>query len=446
MKSSPLTRRFFLKQGALAFAAVGTSGLLGPGFLRSSALAAGTSSPRGGRRVLVCIFQRGAADGLSMLVPHGDPDYYRLRREIAIAPPGVQSSTAEQAINLDGHFGLHPSLAPLATLYHAGELAVLPACGNPGASRSHFEAQDLMESGVAGPRTLPTGWLNRLIGCCPEDAAHRAQIRAVALASEMPLSLQGPASALAIPDLDRFNISGGSSSNSSSPQSPEELFTRLYLPPDSSQDSTVIENPAREPGSQGLAALAEIRKIQDRNYHPEHDAQYPGGSFGKSLRQVAQLVKANVGLEVAFVQLGGWDTHVNQGSARGALATRLRELSEGLAAFHRDMGARMSEVLVLTMSEFGRTARQNGNRGTDHGYGTTFFALGGGVRGGRILGDWPGLSEEKLYEGRDLAITTDYRDFFAEACLHHMGIPASELPRIFPDHRVSPNNLRHYLA
>lgn len=199
-------------------------------------------------------------------------------------------------------------------------------------------------------------------------------------------------------------------------------------------------------GREGFAAMDLLKKIDPARYAPAHGAVYPNGGFGRSLRQVAQLIKADVGLEIAFVEIGGWDTHANQGAATGQLATRLGELAGGLAALHRDLGGKMSEVLVLTMSEFGRTARQNGNRGTDHGHGTAFFALGGDVRGGRVLGDWPGLAADKLFEGRDLAITTDYRDFFAEACVRHMGVSAADLGKVFPGHSAIEAKFRGYLG
>lgn len=444
MNSPLISRRFFLKQGGLAFAALGSGGILGPGFLRASALADSPRTSSSGRKVLLCVFQRGAADGLSMLIPHGDPAYYKLRREIALGAPGSSSGSDEKALPLDDTFGLHPALAPLREFYLAGELAVLPACGNPEASRSHFEAQDLMESGVGADKRLLTGWLNRLIGCCPQDQANRATrstLRALALANELPRSLQGPAPALAIGDLDRVGLPPWPVSiktDRNNTFDPAGQLNKLYA----GAGGDLIEDAGRE----GLAALAMLEKIKTQNYQPSHGAEYPGHSFGKSLRQVAQLIKADVGLEVAFVQLGGWDTHINQGAAQGPLAGRLRELAGGLSAFHQDLGPRMSDVLVLTMSEFGRTARQNGNRGTDHGYGTTFFALGGNVRGGRVLGQWPGLETENLHEGRDLAITTDYRNFFAEACLRHLGLPATRLPLVFPGHTVPLNTLPGYLG
>ena len=458
MNTPPVTRRFFLKQGALAFATLGAGALLGPDFLRSSVLAAETTKSVGGRRVLVCLFQRGAADGLSMVVPYADPDYYKLRNEIALAAPSQKAGSAG-VLDLDGRFGLHPALRPLHELYGAGELAVLHACGNPGSTRSHFEAQDLMESGTATDRKLATGWLNRLIGCCPEDAAHHSALRAVAMAGQMPRSLHGPEEALAIADLERFGVGAGGSgvagaetgagarpttrrtegsAGKSMGMEAARSFEEIY--------ETAAGDALHGAGRESFAAMDLLRKVDPRRYSPANGALYPNGGFGKSLRQVAQLIKAEVGLEIAFVEIGGWDTHANQGAANGVLANRLTELAAGLAALHRDLGAKMSDVLVLTMSEFGRTARQNGNRGTDHGHGTAFFALGGGVRGGRVLGDWPGLATERLFEGRDLAITTDYRDFFAEACVRHMGVAESELGKVFPGHVASAKKFRGYLG
>lgn len=446
MNTPQISRRFFVKQGALAFAAIGAGALFGPDFLRSSVLAAETRKGGGGRRVLVCLFQRGAADGLSMVVPYGDKDYYKLRSDIALAAP-TQKAGAAGVLDLDGRFGLHPALKPLHALYGAGEMAVLHACGNPNATRSHFEAQDLMESGAGSDKNLATGWLNRLIGCCPEDAAHHSALRAVAMAGQMPRSLQGREEALAIADLERFGVKSGGAATpvpsmgegmSSGRVGAAKGFEDIY--------ESAVGDALHGAGRESFAAMDLLKKVDPKRYTPANGAAYPNGAFGKSLRQVAQLIKADVGLEIAFVEIGGWDTHANQGAANGALATRLTELSGGLAALHKDLGSKMSDVLVLTMSEFGRTARQNGNRGTDHGHGTAFFALGGGVRGGRVLGDWPGLSTEKLFEGRDLAITTDYRDFFAEACVRHMGVAETELGKVFPGHVATAKKFRGYLG
>ncbi|AOS43655.1 hypothetical protein Verru16b_00707 [Lacunisphaera limnophila] len=433
----PISRRFFVKQGALAFASLGAGALLGPAFVRAAALSAEGRKSAGGRRTLVCVFQRGAADGLSMVVPYGDRDYYRLRGEIALAAP-ARAAGAAGVLDLDGHFGLHPALRGLHELYGAGELAVLHACGNPLASRSHFEAQDLMESGTGDDRHVATGWLNRMIGCCPEDQARRSALAAVALTGQMPRSLQGPEEALAIADLTRFKVGGVGVTAAGGMGGATRGFEQLY--------ESAVGDALHSAGQEGFAAMDLLRKAVPADYRPAHGAQYPNGTFGRGMRQVAQLIKADVGLEVAFVEIGGWDTHANQGAAAGALANRLGELGAGLTALHRDLGSRMSEVLVLTMSEFGRTARQNGNRGTDHGHGTAFFALGGGVKGGRVLGRWPGLAPDRLFEGRDLAITTDYRDFFAEACVRHMGVPAAELAQVFPAHAAGAGKFPGYLG
>lgn len=446
MNTAPVTRRFFVKQGALAFAAIGAGALFGPGFLKSSVMAAETRRSVGGKRVLVCLFQRGAADGLSMVVPYGDPDYYRLRSEIALAGPSARAGEAG-VLDLDGRFGLHPALKPLHELYGAGEMAVLHACGNPHATRSHFEAQDLMESGTDKNRNVISGWLNRMIGACPQDAERQSALRAMAMTAQMPRSLQGREEALAVADLERFGVGlaaggarggGARDSGMMGGGGAARGFEEIY--------ENAVGDALHGAGREGFAAMDLLRKVKPGDYRPAHGATYPGGTFGRSMRQVAQLIKAEVGLEVAFVEIGGWDTHANQGAATGSMATRLGELAGGLAALHRDLGEKMSEVLVLTMSEFGRTARQNGNRGTDHGHGTAFFALGGEVRGGRVLGEWPGLGPEQLFEGRDLAITTDYRDFFAEACVRHMGVDPGDLGRVFPDHETGVAKFRGYLG
>lgn len=425
MKSpTPVSRRFFLRQGALAFASIGAGALFGPGFLRSSLFAAEPLRTKGGKRVLVCIFQRGAVDGLSMVVPHGDPHYYRLRSDIAIATPN--SGKPGSAIDLDGTFGLHPALAPLRDIYGAGELAVLHACGNPNGTRSHFDAQDFMEAGTDHDKALRSGWLSRMLASCPEDSAHLSPLRALAMTGQMPRSLEGDPSALAIADLAHFQVAPGA--RPAYAESLETDFRQIYA---SSQGDAI-----HSAGDNSFAAIDLLRKVDPAHYRPTDGATYPTGPFGRSLRQIAQLIKSDVGLEVAFANIGGWDTHANQGGAEGQLSDRLREFSQALAAFHRDLGAKMSDVLVLTMSEFGRTAHQNGNRGTDHGHGTAFFALGGPVRGGRVYGRWPGLAPDQLYQNRDLAITTDFRDFFAEAAVRHMGVTSGDLPKVFPEFRT----------
>lgn len=431
-----ISRRLFLKSGALALVSVGAMPVVGPSFLRRAVFADEASRLRsgsGGRKTLICIFQRGAVDGLSMVVPHGDADYYKLRSAgaggIALARTGDNS-----VLDLDGHFGFHPALKALQPIYRSGHLAPIQAVGSPSSTRSHFDAQDFMETG-SPDRTLPDGWVKRALEHCPEDAA-RAQstFRAVAMTSELPKTLRGENDALAIPDLRTFGVKGGGADLAASlgggqiaGQSKNHNdaaggFESLY------QDA--VGDVLGGTGRESFEAIKILKGISSKPYQAQNGAKYPGGNFGKSLQQIAQLIKADVGVEVAFAESGGWDTHVNQGAAQGQLSRRLQEFGDGLAALYADLGDRMSDVVILTMSEFGRTARQNGNGGTDHGHATCFLALGGNVHGGKVLGDWPGLAPEQLNEGRDLAVTTDFRDVFGEVAQRHLGV--NDLSTVFP--------------
>jgi uncharacterized protein (DUF1501 family) len=394
------------------------------------ALAADSTRAANGKKVLVCVFQRGAADGLSMVVPHGDPFYYQYRSDIALAPP-ARSAGAGASLDLDGFFALHPALDAFLPLYKAGHLAVIHACGSSNSSRSHFDMQDFMESGVPADKSVHTGWLNRMVQNRAE--ARATPFRAVSMTSVLPRSLQGDAEALAIRDLPSFgvnspiamgNMAGG--------------FEGMY--------DGAVDGVLHGAGKESFDAIAMLKKANPSQYTPAHGATYPKGGFGNSMFQVAQLIKADLGLEVAFVELDGWDTHANQGAANGQLAGRLHDFSRAIAAFHADLGDRMSDVLVLTMSEFGRAARQNGNRGTDHGHGTCFFALGGNVRGGRVLGQWPGLAPEKLFEQRDLAVTTDFRDVFAEACTRHFGVKTQAMAQVLPNYAIEEGKFRGFCA
>lgn len=411
-----VTRRLFLKNGGVAIASVGLMPVIGPAFLRRAVYAAGSTGGKR-RKTLVCIFQRGAADGLSMVVPHGDPDLYRLRPALGI--PGAA------ALDLDGFFGLHPALAPFLPLYKAGHLAVVHACGSPHGTRSHFDAQDYMESGAPGNKSIPDGWLARALLACPEDRLKSATpLRAVALGGALPRSLQGDANALAIPDLRTFGV-GGSAGVASG-------FETLY--------DQAVGDVLHGPGRESFEAIRMLRDAKPASYAPANGAAYPPGRFGESLRQIAQLIKADVGVEVAFAESGGWDTHANQGGAQGQLANRLTEFGRGIAALHADLGDRMADVVILSMSEFGRTARQNGSNGTDHGHATAFFVLGGDVRGGKVHGEWPGLGEGRLHENRDLALTTDFRAVFGEVAGKHLG--ARGLARIFPGYTADATAFR----
>lgn len=372
-------------------------------FSLSPRFAFAADSAADAQNTLVCVFLRGAVDGLSVVVPHAEPAYYQARPTIAIARPKQRAG----ALDLDGRFGLHPSLAPLKAAYDAGQLALVHAIGSPHPTRSHFEAQDYMESGTPGERRRD-GWLGR---CLPEVAADGAfQIPAVALGPRTPLALRGGAGVLSTPELARFQLNA-----------PERLRDRL--------ETGFSQMYAEEPSAAGLAArnaLNVTRRLRDlvaRDYKPEHGASYEKAAT--QLRDTARLIKANVGLKVAWLDLGGWDTHQAQGNAeRGRLAPLLAGLGQGLAAFRRDLGPRLQRVVVLVMSEFGRTVEENGTQGTDHGHGTVMLLLGGRVNGRKVHGEFPGLEPAQRYEGRDLAVTTDFREVFAELAQEHLGVPA----------------------
>jgi len=420
-----ITRRVFLKSGALALVGFGVP-MAGPSFLRRAVFAAEPERAEGGRKVLVCLFLRGAVDGLNLLVPHGDADYVRLRPGLAIPAKGAQG---QAALDLDGFYGFHPALEPLKRLYDDGRLAAVAACGSPDATRSHFDAQDYMETAAPGDRSVATGWLARTLAACPEDRP-RTPLRAVALTDAMPLSLSGSSEALAVASLGSFRVGGSGPAGDAG-----KSFEAVY--------EAAQGDPLRTAGRDAFEAIRTLERLDAGGYRPAGGARYPAGRLGTSMRQIAQLIKADVGLEVAFAESGGWDTHVNQGAATGQMANRLRELGEAMAAFHADLGRRMDDVVLLTMSEFGRTARENGSRGTDHGHATCFLALGGPVRGGKVYGDWPGLAEDRLHEGRDLALTTDFRDVFAEVADRHLG--AKTLKTVFPGHSVSSGRYRGLL-
>jgi uncharacterized protein (DUF1501 family) len=368
-------------------------------------------------KVLICLFQRGAADALNVVVPHGEPAYYRLRPTIAVPRPTL--ATANSAIDLDGFFGLHPSLAPLKPLWTQGILAPVHAVGSPSSTRSHFDAQDYMESGTPDRKSTKDGWLNRYLalrGTC-EDCGHGkadSLFRAVALSQQTPRILMGPAPAVAINSFEEFAVraSGAAAEN----------IEAMY--------ATGRADVVHAAGGEMVEAMKALRASNPGQYQPRNGAEYPRSPFGQRLRQIAQLIKADLGLEIAFADVGGWDTHVNQGGATGQLAARLGDFSAAISALVTDMGDRMADVVILTMSEFGRTARQNGSGGTDHGHAGCLFVIGGSVKGGQVHGRWPGLDVEQLNEGRDLALTTDFRSVFGEVVRKHLG--ATALDRIFP--------------
>jgi uncharacterized protein (DUF1501 family) len=409
------TRRSFMKGGALALLGFGSI----PRFLVRTAYAEERVRPK----VLIAIFQRGAVDGLSMVVPHAEPEYYAARGSIAIARPAPGGS--ETAIDLDGHFGLHPALGPLKPLWDARRLAVVHACGSPDATRSHFDAQDYMESGTPGVKNTPDGWLARGIEAMP--ASRPSPFRAVAMGPRLPRILRGEVGAVAMSRVADFDLDSGAAVLQGAVDA-RRAFESMY----EGDGHDLLYGTGRET----FEAVKILKTASPPRVAPANGARYPRGRFGESLGQIAQLVKAGIGLQVAFADVGGWDTHAAQGNERGQLALRLGELAEGLAALDQDLGERMEDVVVLTMSEFGRTVRENGNRGTDHGHATAMLVLGGPVSGGRVHGRWPGLGPEQLFEGRDLAVTTDFRDLFAEVAIGHLGIPATA--PLFPGFAIAP--------
>jgi uncharacterized protein (DUF1501 family) len=388
------TRRFFLRASAVAMAGVGSA----PAWL---VRAAAQTSNR--RKILVAIFQRGAADGLNIVVPFSEKLYYELRPTIAIPAPGKTNG----AIDLDGRFGLHPALQLLKPLWDNGQLAIVEAAGSPDPSRSHFDAQDFMESGTPG-KLSEDGWLNRAL---PPGGPTVSPLRAIAIGTQLPRTLHGSRAALTVNNLEQFQVRNQNSGG---------VLEAMYA---TTADATLMAS-----GKQTFEALKMIESISRTPYTPANGAQYQG-EFGRSLQQIARLIKADVGVEVAFADIGGWDHHSNEGPQLSGL---LQQFGSSLAAFARDMGDRMEDIVVATMSEFGRTVREDGNNGTDHGHGNIMMVLGGPVRGGTIYGDWPGLQPEQLYERRDLAVTTDFRAVLGELVSDHLGQKSDQ---VFPGYR-----------
>jgi uncharacterized protein (DUF1501 family) len=410
-----ITRRVFLKNGALAVVATAAV----PAFLSRAAFASeGVSA---GKKRLVVIFQRGAADGLNIVVPHGERAYYSMRPTIAIQRNDV--------VDLDGFFGLHPAMGSLKPLWDAKHLAIVHAAGSPDNTRSHFDAQDYMESGTPGVKSTEDGWLNRCLHT--SETEKDSPFRAVALGTSLPRILSGSVPAVAIDNVNNFAVGGRGPVASPASNTFESMYAQSV--------DTVLHGT----GAETFDAVKMLRSADPAKYTPAPGANYPRGRFGDSLRQVAQLLKADLGVEVAFTDIGGWDHHVNEGSSQGQLANLLREFSQSLSAFWTDLGDLAEETVVVTMSEFGRTARENGNRGTDHGHANVMFVMGGPVRGGKVYGRWPGMSEGQLHEGRDLAVTTDFRGVLSEALYKHSGV--KDLASVFPNFEADRKKFLGYL-
>ncbi len=396
--SATFDRRLFLKSSGLAFLGLG----LAPGFLARAA-----AQPTRGRRTLVLVFLRGGADGLSLVPPVGDAAYYVARPTLALPRPGADGG----ALKLDATFGLHPALSALLPLWQSGSLAVVHAAGLQGATRSHFDAQDFCETGTPGLKTTQDGFLNRSLQQLPEPGA--GAFRAVALQGTLPRSLQGAAQAVAVEGLSSFHLAGKGGLDS---------FEALY--------AGAVDQALRSTGQEAFEALRAAASAELSKSPPQNGAVYSKTPLARRLQDTARLVRAGVGLEVVATEMGGWDTHVGEGGATGQLANRLRELGEALAAFAQDLGPRLDSVTVVVMTEFGRTVRENGNRGTDHGTASAMLALGGGVRGGRVYGNWRGLDGPGLFENRDLAITIDVRSVLSEALRATLAPP--DLTTVFP--------------
>jgi len=418
-----MDRRYFLKASGIGLASFGFMAAA-PGFLHQFA-SAQTHGGYGNKKVLVTIFQRGAIDGLNVVIPHGDSEYYDLRRSIAIAQP----NKTDGAIDLDGHFGLHPAMLPLKKYWDSKQFAVIHSAGSPDNTRSHFDAQDYMEYGTPGIKSTRDGWLNRALQI--SSVKDDSPFRAVSMTQQLPRSLYGKAPSIAMTNLADFTIKAG-----------------IYTQDMKGGFEGVWEQNAKdslgETGRETFEAVNFLKTANPAKYKPENGAVYPNSKLGNSLRQIAQLIKAGVGLQTAFAESTGWDTHVNQGGARGQQANLLKDLALCLSAFAGDLGKRMDDVVVLTMSEFGRTAKENGNRGTDHGHGNMMFALGNSVKGGKVFGDWKGLKNDQLNEGRDLAVTTDFRDVFAEASSKLLG--TRDLAKLFPGYNGTTAKFRGFLG
>ena len=422
-----MDRRYFLKTTGIGLASFGLM-TAAPEFLHQFAAAQTAAKSYGKKKILVTVFQRGAVDGLNVVVPHGDSQYYDLRPTIAVPQP----KKTDGALDLDGFFGLHPSLQPLVPLFQSKQLAVIDAAGSPDNTRSHFDAQDYMESGTPGNKGTRDGWLNRIL----QDSKSQSDspFRAVSMTQQLPRSLYGRAPAVAMSNLSDFSIKAG-------------IYTQAMQGGFEAAWQQNAKDGLGETGKETFEAVNFLKQANPAQYKPENGAVYPNSDFGRSMTQIAQLIKAGVGLEVAFTDTGNdvrWDTHVQEGGSRGQLANYLRTFGQALGAFATDLGKRMDDVIVITMSEFGRTAKENGSRGTDHGHANAMFVLGNSVKGGKVYGDFKGLKNDQLNEGRDLALTTDFRDVFAEAAYKHLG--DKNLDKIFPGYQATPTKFRNFLG
>ncbi len=403
-----IKRRDILKKsGVLAL------GMLAyPAWMPRIALRSNDAPPAGD--ILVAIFMRGGADGLNILVPHGDRNYYSLRDTIAISQP--KSAQPDSAIDLDGFFGLHPALRPLKELFDQRVLAGVHAAGSPDPTHSHFDAMDYMERGTPGEKQMSTGWIGRHLQVKASD--NKSPFRALGLGTIVQQSLRGPVPAIALQSIADYHLRG----DSTELEKIQQTLASLYEGADFLQAE----------GQETLVAMQVLAKVAQSGYTPAKGAQYPQGYFGQALRTLAQLIKGEIGVEVAAVDIGGWDTHQQEDGESGQMPRLLTEFGQGLLAFYADLQDRMKDITLVSMSEFGRRAQENSSHGTDHGHGNVMFVMGGGVNGGKVYCNWPGLAADKLYGPGDLAVTTDFRDVLGEVVQKRLA--NSNLAAVFPNY------------
>ncbi len=412
-----VNRRGFLKSGGLALMGVGLMGGI-PGFLAEAVAGEQIIKPYGKRKVMVCIFQRGAMDGLMAVTPFTDA-YLKAARPTLFMSAAKGSTTGKPLIDLDGHYGLHPAMQAFEPMFREKRLGIVHGIGSPNTTRSHFDAQDYMESGTPFNKGTASGWLNRAVGLLGHDAL--TPFTAVSLTSAMPRSLYGDNPAVAISNLQDFAIQmrGNPTGANLAAKSFEDLYDNT---------STGL---LKSTGKESFDAVKMLQKADVRNYRPANNVVYPTSALGNSLKQIAQLIKMDVGLEVAFTESNGWDTHYNQGTENGIFARNVTDLSNSMMAFWNDLSAYQDDVTVMTMTEFGRTVHQNGTGGTDHGRASCNFILGNNVNGGLVHGKMQPLAVENLEDGRDLAVTTDFRSVFSEVADRQLKVSNDRV--LFPD-------------
>lgn len=414
-----VSRRGFLKSGGLALFGVGLMGGI-PAFLAEAAAGNKFTAPYKKKKIMVCIFQRGAMDGLMAVTPFTDQNLQAARPTLFLS--AAKAGPKKSLIDLDGRFGLHPSMAAFEPLFKDKRLAIVHGIGSPNNTRSHFDAQDYMEAGTPFNKGTASGWLNRAVGLLGHDAASPATpFQAVSLTSSLPRSFYGDNPSVAISNLQDFAIQ--MRGNPGGANMAAKSFEDLY--------SQTTSNLLKETGKESFDAVKMLQKTDVRNYRPANNAVYPNSALGNSLKQIAQLIKMDVGLEIAFTESNGWDTHYNQGSDNGIFARNVNDLSESITAFWNDIEAYQDDVNVMTMTEFGRTVHQNGTGGTDHGRASCNFILGNDVNGGIVHGDIKSLSVDNLEDGRDLAVTTDFRAVFSEVADKHLKLNNDKI--LFPD-------------